>query len=255
MFDGSSENTVLKKLVALSFVLAFGASAALPVGDVGDAESSAEASASILDRYLTASREQQTLLRGMSMEVDIDARLPRLKREGRLRGLRYISRLGRITYDALRFEGDSTVKKEVIARYLSAETQAQQGPPLGITQDNYKFKYKNIHEREGRRVHIFQLTPKRKQVGLFKGELWLEVETCLPLRESGRWVKSPSLMVKKVEFVREYEIRNGVAVPRHLTSFVETRIVGRAELNIQFYNFSRDERAGDEREKPVLTAQ
>ena len=59
------------------------------------------------------------------MEVDIEASLPKLKKQGRLQALRHISRLGRITYDALHFEGDNTVKNNVIAKYLAAETEAQ----------------------------------------------------------------------------------------------------------------------------------
>jgi len=59
------------------------------------------------------------------MEVDIEASLPKLKKHGRLHGLRRISRLGRITYEALHFEGDNSVKTHVIARYLAAEAEAQ----------------------------------------------------------------------------------------------------------------------------------
>src|SRR5712692_2292943 len=78
-----------------------------------------------VETYSALYQEQGARLRGASMEVDIDARLPKLKKQGRLHALRRISRLGRITYEALRFEGDGAVKKNVIARYLAAEVQAQ----------------------------------------------------------------------------------------------------------------------------------
>ena len=66
------------------------------------------------------------------MEVEIAGAIPKLKKQGRLHALRRISALGRITYDALKFEGDNTVKREVIARYLSAEAESQknQAPSL-----------------------------------------------------------------------------------------------------------------------------
>ena len=41
--------------------------------------------------------------------------------------LRRISALGRITYEKLRFEGDGTIKSQVITRYLTAEAEAQKG--------------------------------------------------------------------------------------------------------------------------------
>jgi hypothetical protein len=73
---------------------------------------------------------------------------------------------------------------------------------------------------------------------LFKGELWLDAETCLPVRESGRFVKSPSIFLRRIEFVREYDIRDGVAIPRQIESTVETRLVGKAELTVRFHNIS-----------------
>jgi len=53
-------------------------------------------------------------------------------------------------------------------------------------------------------------------------------------------VKTPSIFLKKVAFVRKYEIRDGISVPRQVQSVVDTRLVGRAELTIDFSNFSVD---------------
>ncbi len=193
----------------------------------------------ILDKYVAASRGQQEKMRGVQMDVDIAAELPKMKKKGRLHALRQISKIGRITYDAIRFEGDNTIKKEVIARYLSAETEADKGSAPPITPEFYKFKYKGQVEREGQQVHLFQVTPKKNRAGTFKGELWLEKESCLPLRESGRMVKNPSVFVRRMEFVRTYEIRNGIAFPKHTTGTVDTRLWGKAEVNIDFSNFNQ----------------
>jgi hypothetical protein len=193
----------------------------------------------IVERYLAASQAQQEKMRGVQMEVDILARLPRLGKSGTMHALRSISRLGEITYNAFKFSGDSTVKKDVIARYLTAENEQRDPAQLAITPRNYKFKYKGLDEKNGREVHVLHLTPRRKEVGLFKGEIWLDPDTCMPVREQGRFVKSPSVFLKKVEFVREYEIRDGIAYPRHIQSVVDTRLVGKAELDINFSNFAR----------------
>jgi hypothetical protein len=129
----------------------------------------------------------------------------------------------------------------VIARYLSAETQTrdESKPSIAITPANYKFKDKGISERNGRMVQILQVTPKKKRVGLFKGEIWLDPETALPLREQGRFVKNPSVFLKKVDFVRDYEVVDGLAIPKQIQSIVETRLVGKAEMTIHFSNFNR----------------
>jgi hypothetical protein len=133
----------------------------------------------------------------------------------------------------------------VITRYLDSESQARDNGSIAITPANYKFKYKGITEREGRQVHTLQITPKKKAVGLFRGELWIDAETGMPLRESGQFVKNPSVFLKKIAFVREYQIRDGVAIPKHIESTVDTRLVGRAELSIDYVSFTRSENPED----------
>jgi hypothetical protein len=195
---------------------------------------------SVVENYWAASQQQERALEGSSMEVDIEASLPKLKKHGRLRGLRRISRLGRITYEALHFEGDNSVKNHVIARYLAAEAEAQAdgSPSLAVTPANYKFKYKGSLQSGGQTVQVFHVTPRRKLVGLFKGEIWIDANTFLCLRESGRLVTTPSIFLKKIEFVKEYAIQDGISVPRQIRSVVDTRLVGPAELTIDFRNVS-----------------
>jgi hypothetical protein len=185
-------------------------------------------------------------MRGASMEVEIEASLPKLKKHGRLHALRRISRLGRVSYEVIHFEGDNTIKSSVIARYLAADAQAQadDGSLLAVTPANYKFKYKGLFAKDGRQVYVFQLTPRKKRVGLFKGDLWLDAGTCLPVRESGHLVKSPSVFVRRIEFVREYDIRDGLAIPAQIASTVDTRLVGKAELTVHFRNVSLADTSG-----------
>ncbi len=203
----------------------------------------------ILDRYFTATAGQQERLRGVKMEVDIHAELPRLKKQGRLQGFRHISKLGRVTYDALRFVGDKTIQNDVIARYLTGERQAEEQDPkaMAISPMNYKFKYKGLTIRDGKQVYVFELKPRKKRLGLFKGELLLDPDTYLPVREEGRFVKNPSVFLKKIVFARDYTIHDGLAIPKHVESTIETRIVGKAQISIDFSNFSRSE---DDRNAP-----
>lgn len=193
----------------------------------------------VLQRYLTASETQRAAMRGLRSDVDIEAKLPKLKKEGRMHALRSISKVGRVTYRALGFSGDATIKNDVIARYLTAEVQAQgTGQDLSITPANYKFKLHGLEDREGQNVYVFSVKPRKKQVGFFKGEIWLDPETCMPLREQGRFVKNPSIFFKRMDFVRMYELRDGVSRPRHVESTVQTRIVGPVEISINFDNYT-----------------
>jgi hypothetical protein len=197
-----------------------------------------DANLDVIGKYLDATRVQQETLRGSQMEVSIDARLPKLEKQGRWRALRIVPRLGKITYKALGFSGDTTVKQEVIARYLSMESDQHDTNSIAITPANYKFQLKARLTQGDKHIDIFQLNPRTKKVGLFKGELWLDAETGMPVRISGQWVKSPSVFVKKVEFVQDFELQNGVSLPSHIESTVDTRVAGRAELSINFSNFT-----------------
>lgn len=205
-----------------------------------------DANLPIIAQYQAATRTQQAALRGAQMNVSIDAKLPGLEKQGKLIALRTISKLGKVAYKILGFQGDDTIKDEVIARFLKEETEAQHGDDIAITPANYKFRHKGTLEQNGQRTEMFQVTPRKKRVGLFKGDLWLDAQTGMPVRESGVLVKTPSVFLKKVEFVREYEIHDGVSIPKHLESKADVRLVGRAELNIDFTNFVKSEPAEDE---------
>lgn len=195
-------------------------------------------SADIIQRYLNATQAQNQS-RAASMEVNIDASIPKLKKEGKLHALRKISALGKSTYKILSFQGDDTVKTEVIARYLEAERQDNQ--KLAITPQNYKFKFKGLHTlSNGQQIYVIFLTPRRKVVGLFKGEMWLDAKTCLPVMESGKLVKNPSVFFKKVEFYRDYKIENGMAVPQHMLSTIDARVVGKVNLKIDYSGYRPD---------------
>jgi hypothetical protein len=203
--------------------------------------------AAIIDDYVAVSKAQESRLEGATMEVDIQAEVPKLHKSGRLHALRRISALGRITYDALRFEGDHTVKNEVIARYLTAESEGRRAEPAAtaVTPVNYKFKYEGLLERDGRKVHAFHVSPRKKKEGLFVGELWLDPETHLRVRESGRLVKNPSFFLKRVEFVRDYSIEGGVSIPARAEYSVDTRLVGKTNLSVDFSSVSLSTPAGD----------
>lgn len=190
----------------------------------------------VINRYIYAQQAQQDALRGARMEVEIDAKLPRLEKQGTLKVLRMISRLGKISFDQIgQFIGDPIVKKEVIGKYLELEQNERGSGSIAITPANYKFQINAVlTTQDQQQTYIFKLTPKRKAVGLFKGELWLDGATGMPLKEVGQMVKSPSAWLKSIRFVREYELSNGISVLKHLQSTVDVRVVGKAELTANY---------------------
>jgi hypothetical protein len=194
----------------------------------------------IVQNYCVA-QEQAQSGKAASMDMDIQASLPGLKKVGRFHALRKINPFGRISYAKASFEGDNSVKSQVVVRYLQAEAEAQQDEPasIAVTPANYKFQFKGQKADDGRTVDVFQVTPKHKHKGLFKGEIWIDAATYLPVREAGNLIKSPSIFVKKVAFVRTFDIRDGMSVPLQVQSVVNT-VFGSAELTVDFSNFALD---------------
>jgi hypothetical protein len=202
----------------------------------------------VINRYIAAQRAQQDALRGARMEVEIDAQLPSLEKKGKLRVLRVISNIGKISFGPIgQFIGDPVVKTQVIGKYLELEQNERQKGSIAITPANYKFQINAIITQDEQQVYIFKLTPRHKAIGLFKGELWLDGATGMPLKETGQMVKSGSAWLKSIRFVRDYEMRNGISILKHLQSTVDVRVVGKAELSANYSSptWQEDEQAAN----------
>jgi hypothetical protein len=187
-----------------------------------------------LDRYLhrNVSSCRDTDQR---MDVEIEASLPQLKKHGSMKGLKVISRSGQVAYRFLRFTGDKLVKTDVIARFLTAEAQPQERlGDMGATLENYKFHFLKSADYHGATAHVFQMRPRKKRIGLYKGELWLDATSAAPLREAGELVKSPSIFIRQIRFVREYPEhdpqRAFCGQVERMSIIAQTRVAGDAEL-------------------------
>ncbi|MCL4796394.1 MAG: hypothetical protein KJZ84_17660 [Bryobacteraceae bacterium] len=191
-----------------------------------------------LVRYFDVSKRSVT--RGVTMAARFAASLPRMGKQAALEARRTVMPDGAVQYDVLNRDGDRTVQKDVIARFMSTEIDkaGETNDDLAITPQNYRFKFKGQQMHDGREVLVYDLNPRKKRVGLFKGELWLDAATGLPLREAGRLVKSPSVFLKDVEFAREYEIRDGQAFLKAMKTTTQTRFWGPAELEVEFSDLS-----------------
>lgn len=167
--------------------------------------------------------------------IEIHAALPGLDKTGRLRAIRRPAPGGDTRYEVLQVAGDRTVKPQVVIRYLNARERAEEMPAasVAITPANYKFTYKNTVDDGEHRAYVFQITPLRKRDGLLKGEFWLDQHTGLPIRRSGRLVKSPSLFIRQVTVIQEDAVHYGVVESRLTHITVATPLVGRAELVIE----------------------
>jgi hypothetical protein len=127
------------------------------------------------------------------------------------------------------------VKQEVIARYLSAQAQAEARPLSSslITPANYKFHYAGSIETLGTLLYVFQISPRKKRAGLIKGQLWIDPVTGVPVHQAGHFVKKPSVLVRRIDITRDTSLRDGFPYIRSTHAVVHMRLpIGRAELTI-----------------------
>lgn len=185
-------------------------------------------------RYLDSVEQQTRNNAPAATQVEIEASLPKLEKHGRLRAVRHQAPLGPV-YEVTQVEGDTTVKQQVIARYLATETQAADISPstVAISPLNYRFRYAGSIETAGKFVYVYDITPRKKRPGLIEGQLWIDGSSGLAVRQAGRLVKRPSVFVRRVDITRDTEqLANGL-FHRVTHLDIDTRLVGHAQLTIE----------------------
>jgi hypothetical protein len=178
---------------------------------------------------------QAAHLASYSATTVIRAQLPDTSQYGEYEVQRHYSAPRTLAFKALRFTGDAFVKTNVIIRLLQSEVDHVQkdDPALNaISPANYKFSYKGTSQLEGRLVHIYQLKPRQKRASLFKGRIYIDAYSGSLVRAEGKPAKSPSLFIKKIEFVQDYADVGSFTFPVHIHSEATARIVGRAIVDV-----------------------
>ncbi len=165
----------------------------------------------------------------------IDAELPQTAQKGRYRLHRIYSAPKTLAFKTIDFVGDGFVKANVIARLLQSEVdhaQKDDNQTTAITAANYKYSYKGVDTLDGQPVHVFAVKPRENRSGLFKGKIYLDAYTGAMRRAEGTMVKSPSFFVKNIQFVQDYAQVNRFDMISHIHSTADTRIIGKAIVDI-----------------------
>lgn len=197
----------------------------------------AEVALQVFERRSIVQAEQPA---SYSTTVLIRARLPETSQYGEYELQKRYAAPHTMVFKALRFTGDSFIKTNVIVRLLQSEVEHLQKDDPGltaITPANYTFSYKGTNQLEGRSVYVYQLKPRWKRSGLFKGRIHLDPCSGSLMRAEGRLVKSPSFFVKKIDFVQDFADINSFTFPVHIHSEAQARLVGRAIVDIYQHDY------------------
>jgi len=171
-----------------------------------------------------------------SAAVIVNALLPDTSQKGEFALKRRYIAPRTLQFIPVKFSGDNFVKTNVINRVLQSEVDhvtRGEGPDTAIDDDNYKFSYKGTEVVNGVPAHVYQVKPRKKRMGLFRGRIFLNTATGNLQRAEGVLVKSPSLFIKKIGFVQDYTTLAGYTVPTHIYSVAGTRMVGQVVVDIE----------------------
>jgi hypothetical protein len=188
-----------------------------------------------LQAFQTRAARQAAELVSYSATTVVRAELPGTAQRGEFELRRMYNAPRTLLFKAIRFSGDNFVKGNVITRLLQAEVdhvQKDDSASTAISPANYKFSFKGTSQLESRVVHVYQLKPREKRPGLFRGRIYLDAHTGSLVRAEGSAVKSPSFFIRKIEFVQDYGDFDSFTFPVHMHSEAKARLVGKAVVDI-----------------------
>ena len=168
-------------------------------------------------------------------ETLIMAELPETSQRGAFELQRTYTAPHTVSYKPIQFTGDAFVKTSVITRILQSEVEyvaKGEAAQQALSSTNYKFSSKGLQELNGHSVYAYQVKPREKRAGLFKGRIYLDAHTGSLVRSEGAVAKSPSFFVKNLEFVQDFVDVGRYTLPTHLHTSAKARILGKTVVDV-----------------------
>ena len=188
-----------------------------------------------LQTFQSRGAVQNSELKGYTDQTLVMAELVDSSQRGAFELQRSFVAPNTLTFKPIRYTGDSFVKTNVIARILQSEVDyvtKGESAQTALTPANYKFSYKGDRELNGKDVRVFQVKPRHKRAGLFKGYIYLDTISGSLVRSEGSIVKSPSFFIRNIQFVQDYTDIDGYTLPVQLHTTAKARFVGPAVADI-----------------------
>jgi hypothetical protein len=92
---------------------------------------------------------------------------------------------------------------------------------------NYEFTFLREDILEDRSCYILELRPRRKDMRLLHGTIWIDARSYLIRRVEGEPAKSPSWWARDIHIVLEFGVVNGMWLQTSLESTANIRLLGR----------------------------
>jgi hypothetical protein len=194
---------------------------------------------SVLQRFLSQAGEGPTAYRALRR---LEARNGRLKEAAWMEVWTEADASG-FRYEIIDQGGSGYVRDRVFVPALETEARMWGGGPRGaLSLANYTFEDRGV---EATGLAHFAVTPRRKDVLLVNGSIFLRPEDADLIRVEGVLSKTPSFWTRKVEIVRTYARIGGVRVPVRLESVASILVAGKSTLTMTYeYESVNDQAVG-----------
>jgi hypothetical protein len=159
---------------------------------------------------------------------------PRFKMEGGIEAITELSADGRFSYTIVSETGSDYIRDKVLRPLLETEAKVlASGDPSrsALTTDNYEIGGGELAEPGI--VKLFA-KPRRKEVSLIDGAVFITSSDSDLVRVEGRMAKNPSFWTTRVNVVRRYDRIGGVRVPVRLDSTAQIRFAGESSLSMTY---------------------
>jgi len=111
------------------------------------------------------------------------------------------------------------------------------GKQSGITPENYEFILRGQESLGGIDCYVLELKPRRNDKMLLKGRIWITTSNFDLVRVEGATAKSPSIWIKRVYLVRQFQDIDGLWLPKQEDWTVDVRLYGQLKVKIKHQDY------------------
>jgi hypothetical protein len=192
--------------------------------------------AALLEQFLSRTDPPPTSYRAFRR---LEARNERFKVDGWMEVATELDAEKRFTWTIVEEGGSSYVRNKVLRKALEAEQDAvARNDPTGaaLSKANYVFddRHDSAHADVPAGLARLGITPRRRDVLLVEGNVWLAKQDGDLLQIDGRLSKSPSFWTRNIDVMRRYARVAGVRVPVEMTSVADLRVAGRSSFRMTY---------------------
>lgn len=205
---------------------------AVVAGSAGDVDVSARQTfATVLERFLMRPMEGPIAYRALR---HLEARNQHFGASAWMDVWTEADQVGGFRYQVASEGGSDYIRRRVFVATLDGEQKIwRDGEPTRsqLTHANYSFKDNGGAEGD---LASLAITPKRKDILLVDGWLFVQRDDGDLVRIEGQLSKNPSFWTRRVEIVRRYGRVGGAHVPIEVESVAQVLIAGRSTFRMTY---------------------